>query len=710
MRVDYAEPVRATAEADGAGLVPGDPGLRAAVLALGIGFRPDGPVPPHGCGTGASFPSLVRKAAEDGLLVGGRPLPHVLDSVLREADIFQVRRLQRSLIDVHDDHGIPLGGLARDLARGGLQDPRLPPLLVQEATQALVDHPDRAVDLFDLAVAAGADPDSLAAARAEAAAASGDLNTACRILDDYFAAHQDRVQDGTDASDPPDLTRAVRVSASVWAQRGMMSRAADVHRWAALRDPGASDPLAVVALVAAGDPDGARGIRADPSATGSPSLTQVAAMLLADGTLAGLSSSPRALPLLVRASDTLTASGRLLPSAESPAALAGVAAIMAGAPATARSVLTAALEGCQGKGGMRARLCLIAAWAAMLEDQLDEARALIAEARTADEDLVPRDEVLLCALQVGLARRTDDTAGLVHGWQRAHEALLHVSVDLFSLLPLGELVIAAARLRKAEVLEPYMEEAWALLGRLGEPALWTVPLRWCVVQAELLLERPDRLAPHAAALVSGAVDYPLAGTYAAAGGAWVRVLGGRFDPDAVEAAARGLAEVGHGWNGARLVGHASARAADRTDMVRLLACARDLRPIPRRSSTVQHTQAQPTSFSGTPAPAGRQAADPGPSRDGADPAGTPATTDAAQAAEPMGAFLTDREREIATFVVQGRTYREISETVFISPRTVEHHVARIRRRLGADTRSDLLARLRLLTQDTGAGAGIPMSP
>ncbi|WP_216698764.1 helix-turn-helix domain-containing protein, partial [Arthrobacter sp. H41] len=61
-----------------------------------------------------------------------------------------------------------------------------------------------------------------------------------------------------------------------------------------------------------------------------------------------------------------------------------------------------------------------------------------------------------------------------------------------------------------------------------------------------------------------------------------------------------------------------------------------------------------------------------------------------------GFDLSGREREIAQLVLEGRTYREISEAIFISPRTVEHHIARVRRRLGVTTRSDLLARLRLI--------------
>jgi DNA-binding CsgD family transcriptional regulator len=59
-----------------------------------------------------------------------------------------------------------------------------------------------------------------------------------------------------------------------------------------------------------------------------------------------------------------------------------------------------------------------------------------------------------------------------------------------------------------------------------------------------------------------------------------------------------------------------------------------------------------------------------------------------------GTNLSEREREVAGLVVTGRSYREIGGRLFISAKTVEHHVARIRQRLGARDRSDLMARLR----------------
>ncbi|MFD1044525.1 low temperature requirement protein A [Kibdelosporangium lantanae] len=55
-----------------------------------------------------------------------------------------------------------------------------------------------------------------------------------------------------------------------------------------------------------------------------------------------------------------------------------------------------------------------------------------------------------------------------------------------------------------------------------------------------------------------------------------------------------------------------------------------------------------------------------------------------------------RQLKIADLIVQGMTYRQIGDKLFISAKTVEHHVARIRQRLGAVNRSDLISRLQAL--------------
>ncbi|MDQ3906273.1 MAG: helix-turn-helix transcriptional regulator, partial [Actinomycetota bacterium] len=57
--------------------------------------------------------------------------------------------------------------------------------------------------------------------------------------------------------------------------------------------------------------------------------------------------------------------------------------------------------------------------------------------------------------------------------------------------------------------------------------------------------------------------------------------------------------------------------------------------------------------------------------------------------------LSDREREVAGLVLEGLTYRQIGERLFISAKTVEHHVARIRQRLDVTSRDELFAQLKI---------------
>jgi DNA-binding CsgD family transcriptional regulator len=302
----------------------------------------------------------------------------------------------------------------------------------------------------------------------------------------------------------------------------------------------------------------------------------------------------------------------------------------------------------------------------MQADRPDRARAAIAEATEGGGELVRRDDVLLRAIEVGLARRADDAPALVLAWHRARESVLHAGIDLYSLMPLEELVVAAARLRESGRLRSHLAQAWELLNRLGDPPLWSVRLHWSAVQAAILTERPSDLAPHAAALVRASEHNRLAFVLAAAGRAWLSVLAQSFEVGTVESAARGLASVGLTWDGSRLAGHAAARTEERKDMARLLACARDLHPGLAASAASERGAV------------------------GLDPA---ARAPASSVRDETG--LSAREREIARLVLEGKTYREIGETVFISPRTAEHHIARIRSRLGASTRSELLTLLRV---------------
>ncbi|WP_018761764.1 LuxR C-terminal-related transcriptional regulator [Arthrobacter sp. 135MFCol5.1] len=643
--------------------------VRELLLALSVGFALPGPLPAelqHKVGRGAdNLDALVDRAESAGLLMPDGsvvgPARHALLAVTPTA---KIHALQRELVAVFASAGQPLGTIARELARGGLADPRVAMELEQAADAALQHDPRLASQLYEEALLAGADPLATAARRAQAAAGDGELDAAARIIDTLLVS-----------PDPPDVRRGVDVAASVWAQRGMLARAGDVYNWLGPERVGASAPLAAVAILGTGDLKGAEAFFPAGAPQASPTLLASALLQTGEGILASLGEKPQqGIAVLIHASDLLNSAGTALPLPETPGALAALLALHSGEPHLAETVCRAAVAAGQGGSAAQPRLLLIQAWAAMMQDKPDEARLAATEAAKINHwPLVPRDEFLSAALDVGLARRNGEVPELLRAWERAREAMLHTSVDLYSLLPWGELLIAASRLRETRRVAHYVDEAWKLLGRLGEPPLWTVPLHWAAVQAALLNESPADLAPHATALARASTHSHLAAILAAAGKAWVSVLAGRFRPAEVEGAARLLGGVGMPWEGARLAGHAAARAEDRRDMMRLLACARDL-----------HPQGGPA---GTPEVS----------------AGTNAETGGK--GQPDASGLSEREKEVARLVLEGKTYREIGESIYISPRTAEHHIARIRRRLGAENRSDLLARLRLaLGTDNSAPA------
>jgi DNA-binding CsgD family transcriptional regulator len=214
-------------------------------------------------------------------------------------------------------------------------------------------------------------------------------------------------------------------------------------------------------------------------------------------------------------------------------------------------------------------------------------------------------------------------------------------------------------MKDAGRLAPHLAEARALLERLGNPQLWATPLHWSGVQAAILADDPAALEPHAAALAAAARTSPYAATVAQAGRSWLRVLTGDVDAATAVVAATDLAAVGLAWDGSRLAGQAAARATDPRDRMTLLQCARSL--------------------AGSEEPGERTTGAPVPEEPGSP--------------RPEQAHLSQRERDVAALVVAGQTYREIGARLYISAKTVEHHVARMRQRLGADSRSDLIARL-----------------
>ena len=223
-------------------------------------------------------------------------------------------------------------------------------------------------------------------------------------------------------------------------------------------------------------------------------------------------------------------------------------------------------------------------------------------------------------------------------------------------------------MRQVDRLSHALEEAFGLLRGLGDPVLWSVPLHWAGVHAGILANSPDDVAPHGQALTAAAAHSPFAKALATGGRAWLRVLAGHVDVDEVATAARALAQFGHTSDATRLAGQAALQTADPRVSQAMLQLARDLKQAVAAPELPDE-----------PVPAERPAASghrPGQAR--------PATQ------------LSEREREVAELLLQGLPYRDIGAQLFISAKTVEHHVARIRRRLGAESRTEMLSMLRVM--------------
>jgi DNA-binding NarL/FixJ family response regulator len=60
------------------------------------------------------------------------------------------------------------------------------------------------------------------------------------------------------------------------------------------------------------------------------------------------------------------------------------------------------------------------------------------------------------------------------------------------------------------------------------------------------------------------------------------------------------------------------------------------------------------------------------------------------------AHLTDRELQVLELLVLGRTNRDIASALYLSPRTVGHHVSAILAKLGIGNRGEAAARVAAL--------------
>ena len=590
---------------------------------------------------------LVDQARGSGLVEPSHS-PAFLRSVHRAvAQIVGAARhhdVEKALLTTQLEMSTLSADLALRLAEHGVRDDSLARVLEAHAERS-AENPDTAARLYRAALDAGAT--RLTARLADALALTGDCVTAGRLADELLTS-----------DDPGDRAAAVRIAASVAAHDGNCGQAADLFRWLGPHPDAFVGAAGAVVLLGAGDAAAARAALGTEAA-GPPTTGARAARSLADGLLHTLDQ-----PFAVAISRLgQSMAGEQLVHEATPdtaAALVTLAALHGGDPVRARSVVSRAVRA-GGHNLFAHRHRLLLGWVRMLDGHLGAAGADAAEVPS----LHGRDALWAAALRTGLARRSGDGGALQQHWYTAIEVLAEYSVDLYSLLPLGELWVAAARLRQVERIQQALDDAFAVLSRLGNPVLWSVPLHWYGVHAGILANSPEAVAPHGQALTAAAGSSPFAKALAAAGRVWLRVLANHVDLGEVTPAARGLAQHGLTWDATRLASQAALQTPDARVSGTMLQLARDL-----KATTSVDEQA-----------------------------GEPSQPRAVEPDRPVpreSSRLSEREREVAELLLLGMPYRDIGSQLFISAKTVEHHVARIRRRLGAESRSELMSMLRAM--------------
>ncbi|MFR9728988.1 LuxR C-terminal-related transcriptional regulator [Saccharopolyspora sp. MS10] len=574
-------------------------------------------------------------------------LPLVRGAVQLLTPAEQRLRIARKLVRVQLDRGRPVLGLLRpflDSQLAGAEDPTLAEAFEQAGVEAAEQAPELASRFFDAAVSAGTPPVRLAARRARAAAIAGQFDEALRLADEVIVDES-----------VPDRALGVQVAASVLAHRGLPARSAQLCRWSAehLRWPG-DRAYAAVSLIGTGNLADAQRLLADVTDPGPPTSLSGSTDQLVDGVRESVTgSSATALSLLTRSASLAEPVGAALVP-DSPAAIATLAALHCGELDVASSVIGRAIEAGSGGPMLAIRHRLLAAWIPLARGDTAAARSALELAVSSAEPLQARDRLLATAIEAGIASRDNDAAALGAVRGRARQAIAEHPADLFGLLPLGELAVACARLHDQDWVEPHLDAAFALLAELGDPPLWSGLLRWKCLQAAIVSEDERSARTHAAALEAMSGHNPMSAAMAAAARTWVLVLVGEVDREQAEQAARGLHAAGLTWDGARLAGQAALRTSDRSTMLALLECARSLQGKPPRPRSVGDGGEQ--------------------------------------------GVLSEREREVAELVLSGLTYKQVGKRLFISAKTVEHHIGRIKQRLGATSREDLLIRLRSLLE------------
>lgn len=575
------------------------------------------------------------------LLDRGHPSEVVAQAVQGLITASERRRFHQRLADTLTSRNLTSAQVAGHLVSARMAGPQTADLLIAAGDEILVVDPTTAKRWYTRATEVGASPRQVAARLAEASARTGDGEDALERADGVISRR-----------DTPDRARALTVAAAMLARRGFASRAADLYLSI---DEHPELPvelfqlLAVPLLVASGRGEEAQrfGLEADRTLDRPVPFQVEAAALVAKGAVESVWGQPAtALAAFVEAAEMVETGTEPLVLPDSPHALGVLVACSAAEFPVADHLLERAREHEVGGPGLVHHHRVLRGWTGVRTSRWAVAQGVLEE--LSREKLPPGDELFLTAIEAGLARRAGDLSRLGAAWRRAEAVMMRLPASLLLADAIGELAVGAARLGQWERVAPKARELGDVMRALDEPPLWTLPLRWMGQQAAIAIDDTDAVRRRADEITALPRVRARISALLPAATAWVTVLDGTFNPAEVHLAAKGLQEVGLSWEASRLTGQAAIRSSDQAVTRALLEQARELKTV------------------------------------------LPAATSSNDA---FGS-LSEREQEVARFVVDGLTYKEIGAHLFISPKTVEHHVARIRQKVGATTRAEMLAALR----------------
>lgn len=567
-------------------------------------------------------------------------LPAVSEAVVSITPVPEQRDFHSRFAAVLVERGGSAVVVAEHLAEAKVAEKQLIPSFVLAGDELATESPELALAWYDRALQAGGSEVALAAKTAEAHLWAGDAEEALRVADPLLE------------QDADDRLRGLQVIAAALTARGRLRQASAVYE--RLFEQSDDQALflfqSVPGYFATGEMARAKELltKGEAITSDTAGLSLQAARLTAQGLMSAASGEvSTALHILSSAAEAAESAPVDRVLGDSPHALAATLASLAGEYDVADSLLTRALDKNIGGPAILSRHLLLQSLVRMSSGDWSGVQDVLV--RVQDEDLAPRDELVLRALQAGLARRTSDMKALKDCWRLAHDVMVRHPVDLFALVPLGELIVAGSRLGDAPRVAPWVGARDQLLDDLGQPIIWLMHAQWADLQAAAAAD--DLKASGVAAKALAAVVPPTSrlSVLPDAAKVWGAVLAKKVVNTHVEKVADRLHDAGFKWEAARLVGMAALRATDDGAAKSLLAKARELR------SSLSSASVEPSS---------------------------------------VISLLSERELEVAASLVDGRTYKEIGSVLFISPKTVEHHVAKIRQRLGSNSRAELLATLR----------------